>query len=141
VNRDALVDRLALPTHEGLRLKPYTDTVGKLTIGIGRNLSDDGISAAEAKALCLADVIEAEAELDRHAAWWRNMDETRQQVLAELAFMLGWPRLSGFHQMLGKLEVGNTAGAAEELLNSHLAAEIPARARLLAAALRTGAFV
>jgi hypothetical protein len=52
--------------------------------------------------------------------------------------MLGWPRLSGFLQMLGKLEVGNTAGAAEELLSSALAAEIPARARLLAAALKSG---
>ena len=140
MNRESLADRLALPTHEGLRTHPYTDTVGKLTIGIGRNLTDDGITAAEAKALCLGDVIEAEGELDRHTPWWRNMDETRQQVLAELAFMLGWPRLSGFHQMLGKLEVGNTAGAAEELLSSALATELPARSRLLAAAMKTGAF-
>lgn len=27
-----------LVRHEGLRLKPYRYTVGKLTIGIGRNL-------------------------------------------------------------------------------------------------------
>jgi lysozyme len=141
VNRDALVDRLALPTHEGLRTHPYTDTVGKLTIGIGCNLTDEGITVDEAKYLCGNRVDRAAADLDRNVPWWRNMDETRQQVLAELAFMLGWPRLSGFHRMLGKLEVGNTAGAAEEILNSHLATEIPARARLLAAALRTGAFV
>ena len=34
--------------HEGLRLKPYRDTVGKLTIGVGRNLDDVGITRAEA---------------------------------------------------------------------------------------------
>lgn len=34
--------------HEGLRLKPYHDTVRKLTIGIGRNLDDVGITHEEA---------------------------------------------------------------------------------------------
>ena len=37
--------------HEGLRLKPYRCTAGKLTIGIGRNLDDCGISQKEAYAL------------------------------------------------------------------------------------------
>ena len=38
-----------LKEHEGRRLKPYTDTVGKLTIGYGRNLTDVGISDEEAR--------------------------------------------------------------------------------------------
>ena len=33
--------------HERLRLKPYTDTVGKLTIGVGRNLTDMGLTQDE----------------------------------------------------------------------------------------------
>lgn len=140
MNRDQLVDRLALPTHEGLRTHPYTDTVGKLTIGIGRNLADNGITADEARYLCGNDVDRAAADLDRNVPWWRNLEETRQQVLTELAFMLGWPRLSGFHQMLAKIEIHNYPGAAEELLNSALAAEIPARTKLLAAAMKTGTF-
>src|SRR4051812_27390106 len=41
VNRDALVNQLIID--EGLKLSPYTDTVGKLTIGVGRNLTDVGI--------------------------------------------------------------------------------------------------
>ena len=36
---------------EGTRLKPYTDTTGHLTIGFGRNLSQVGISLAEAEYL------------------------------------------------------------------------------------------
>jgi lysozyme len=52
---------------EGLKLKPYTDTVGKLTIGIGRNLTDRGISRQEALVLARNDVDAAAAELDRFA--------------------------------------------------------------------------
>ena len=37
-----------LKKHEGIKLKPYTDTVGKLTLGIGRNLEDKGITEQEA---------------------------------------------------------------------------------------------
>ena len=33
---------------EGFRSKPYSDTVGKLTIGYGRNLDDVGITRNEA---------------------------------------------------------------------------------------------
>lgn len=39
---------------EGLRLKPYRDTVGKLTIGVGRNLDDVGITKDEAMHLLAA---------------------------------------------------------------------------------------
>jgi Phage-related lysozyme (muraminidase) len=39
---DQLID------HEGLKLEPYECTAGKLTIGVGRNLEDRGISVDEA---------------------------------------------------------------------------------------------
>ena len=51
---DAL--KAQLTRHEGLRLKPYRDTLGHLTIGVGRNLSEVGISEAEAIALLDADI-------------------------------------------------------------------------------------
>ena len=44
---------------EGLELKPYRDSVGKLTIGIGRNLDDKGISESEARMLLANDVDDA----------------------------------------------------------------------------------
>jgi lysozyme len=140
MNRDALIDRLASKGHEDCRLKPYTDTAGKLTIGIGRNLTDVGLRPAEARYLCEQDVIAVEGELDAHVAWWRTLDETRQQVLAEMCFNLGWPRLSGFRQMLADLQAGNFAGAADEMLASAWAGQVGQRARVLAAAMRAGAF-
>ena len=49
MNRDALISQLIID--EGIKLKPYTDSVGKLTIGVGRNLNDVGISEDEARFL------------------------------------------------------------------------------------------
>lgn len=140
MNRDELVARLETPTHENIRLKPYVDTAGKVTLGIGRNLTDVGITAAEARVLCLNDVIGAENDLDYHIAWWRNMDDVRQQILCEMCFNMGLPRLAKFQKMLGYLQVGNTSGAAEEMLNSQWATEVKDRAKVLATAMKTGSF-
>ncbi|NBW16869.1 MAG: lysozyme, partial [Caulobacteraceae bacterium] len=41
-DRAALIRQIRL--HEGERLKPYRCTAGKLTIGVGRNLDDRGIT-------------------------------------------------------------------------------------------------
>ena len=40
-NIQNLIDLLM--KHEGVRNKPYEDTVGVLTIGVGRNLDDVGL--------------------------------------------------------------------------------------------------
>ena len=44
-----LIEQLKI--HEGMKLKPYLCTSKKLTIGIGRNLDDVGISKEEAEML------------------------------------------------------------------------------------------
>ncbi len=49
--------------NEGMRLKPYRCSAGKLTIGYGRNLDDRGISAHEANDLFENDLIDAEMAL------------------------------------------------------------------------------
>src|SRR5690606_41062667 len=49
-----------LERHEGLRLKPYRDTVGELTVGYGRNLDDVGIRPEEAALMLDNDITEAE---------------------------------------------------------------------------------
>jgi lysozyme len=60
-----LMDRIKeqLVRHEGLRLKPYRCTAGKLTIGVGRNLEDKGISQQEAYELLENDIRECEVQL------------------------------------------------------------------------------
>jgi lysozyme len=49
--------------HEGLRLKPYHCPAGKLTIGVGRNLEDKGITEEEAVMLLENDIQECLKDL------------------------------------------------------------------------------
>src|SRR5438105_4864784 len=99
MNLDAL--RKELIRDEALRLKPYKDTVGKLTIGVGRNLDDKGISEAEAAVLLENDIAEHVALLDAKLSWWRKLDEARQNALANMCFNMGIGQEDPPHGLLG----------------------------------------
>ena len=121
-----------LERDEGVRLKPYLDTVGKTTIGIGRNLTDNGITAAEAKVLLQNDLFRVANELDRVAPWWREMSQVRQNALVNMAFNLGLPRLLTFKKMMLALENGNFETAWAEAMGSKWAAQVGERANRIA---------
>ena len=121
-----------LKLDEGLRLKPYRDSVGKLTIGIGRNLDDNGISEQEATNMFYNDISRTSAELDDRIPWWRDMPEPVQRGICNMAFNLGWPRLSQFRMMLAALEVGDWTAAAAEALDSTWAKQVGDRAKRIA---------
>jgi lysozyme len=131
-----------LTRDEGLRHTPYRDSVGKLTIGIGRNLDDRGISAAEAHVLALNDIAIAEADLDRHCPWWRQMSDARQRALLNMCFNMGWGNgrrgLSTFANTLRMLEEGRYGEAANNALRSKWAEQVGARARRIAQQFREG---
>jgi lysozyme len=127
-----------LVQHEGLRLTPYTDTVGKLTIGVGRNLTDNGVSELEAEGMCIRDMDDVDADLDRNVAWWREMSEPRQMVFVDMCFNLGWPRFSQFRRMLASAEDGDYATAADEMIDSRWARQVGTRADLLETMMRNG---
>ena len=133
-----LAMRTELTRDEGLRLKPYLDTVGKTTIGVGRNLSDRGITQAEADLLLNDDIDLCEHELDQHAAWWRQMADPRQRAILNMCFQLGWGGLSGFKNTLALLESGKYAQAADNALKSLWARQVPERAKRVTDMLRNG---
>ncbi len=122
---------------EGLRLKPYRDSVGKLTIGYGRNLDDVGISEIESDILLDHDIRRAIADLDRSLPWWRGLPPPWQRGLANMAFNLGLPRLRGFKKMLAALEAGDGERAATEALDSKWAGQVGERAHRIAALYRS----
>jgi lysozyme len=135
---DKSVMRAELARDEGRRLKPYTDTVGKLTIGVGRNLTDRGLSDGEVDHLLDQDIALSEAELDKVAPWWREMSGVRQRVLLNMHFNMGWPRLSNFKNTLGAMQAGDYAKAADGMLASVWAQQVGQRAVRLAKMMRTG---
>ncbi len=102
MNKEQLIQDLILD--EGLKTDPYEDTVGKLTIGVGRNLTDRGISQAEAMFLLANDIEIVEVELDARLSWWRDMPDDVQRALANLAFNMGVPTLLNFVQALAALQ-------------------------------------
>jgi len=122
-----------LKIEEGFRARPYHCTAGILTIGFGRNLSNSGqgISEEEATVLLKNDVIRTIDEVRQRWPWFDDLNKSAREVLVELCFQLGAPRLSGFVKCLAALEAGDTATAAAELLDSKFARQVPARARRL----------
>lgn len=136
MNRAALKEQLIV--HEGLRLKPYQDTVGKATIGVGRNLDDRGISMHEAMLMLDHDIDDVEADLDRVMPWWRSLSEARQLVLADMCFNLGVARLTAFKNTLAAMKAGDYEAAADGMLASRWASQVGKRAQKLAKAMREG---
>lgn len=96
--------RKHLVLDEGVRLKPYTDTVGKLTIGIGRNLTDVGISYLEAYDLLDHDIDRSLVALVGRYPWFVDLDPVRQAVLVELHFNMGTNGLATFVNTLAAFE-------------------------------------
>lgn len=138
VSSDYVMLRNVVTTDEGRRLKPYVDTAGKLTIGVGRNLTDVGISDAEADMLLDHDLPAAEAALLRAFPIVATLNGPRQIVLVSMAFNLGLPRLSQFTQMWAAIQAGNFAEAAIQMLDSTWADQVGARARRLAETMHAG---
>lgn len=135
-DRQALVNSVA--THEGFRAKPYTDTVGKLTIGYGRNLTNVGISRKEAAFLLANDLDAAEQSCRDAFDWFDQLSPARQRVLIEMAFNLGFRKLLGFGQTLKACQEGRYADAAARMLTSRWAQQVGQRAVTLAEQMRVG---
>jgi lysozyme len=137
VNQAALIDSLI--KHEGLKLKPYKCTANKTTIGVGRNLDDNGITEAEAMLLVKNDIDTCVTELDRTRPNWRQHNEIRQNVLVEMVFNLGMPRLNKFTKMWAALEAKDYNEAAKQMRDSVWARQVKGRAVTLAEKMRLGA--
>jgi lysozyme len=146
----------ALKHDEGFRANPYLDSLGILTVGYGHNLQANPLTGAEWRALWDAGDIavslseEGAERLLRTAItdceircattfrWWSSLDRPRQEVLINLAFNMGLPRLLGFKNMLAAIGAGDYGIAADELLDSRYARQVGKRAERLAIQLRTG---
>ena len=126
--------------HEGLRLHPYKDSVGKSTIGWGRNLEDKGITQAEAELLLSNDVHDAEddARALLGDGVFELLTDTRKAVMVNMAFNLGLTRLRKFVIMLKAMKEGRNLDAATAMLSSKWAEQVGVRATELARLWREG---
>ncbi len=121
-----------LKRDEGIRLKPYVDSVGKSTIGCGRNLSDNGISMDEMNFMLNNDIEVVLRALDKAFPFWTCLSDARQRALANLTFNVGFSRLLSFRKMLDALKARDWQKAHDEALNSEWAEQTGSRAQRIA---------
>ncbi len=123
--------------HEGERLHPYRCPAGRLTIGVGRNIEDNGISRDESRMLLRNDIERSRRELSTFA-FSRKLCPVREAVLLDMLFNLGLTRFKSFRKMLVALGQGDYNKAAEEMVNSFWYNQVGNRAKRLVEMMRTG---
>lgn len=126
----------SLIAHEGYRNYPYVDTVGKLTIGIGYNISDRGLSDEWINTQYQQDVNYYHNKLSEFF-WFKNLNENRQIALIDMCFM-GWKKFLSFKRLIYALENYKYDFAAAEMLDSKWATQVGGRAEKLAEIMLTG---
>jgi len=127
-----------LETDELRSKKIYTDTVGKVSGGIGRNLTDRGFSDDEIDLIYANDVRMAEKDARSLVPGFDRLDDVRQEVLINCSFNLGYSRLSGFKKFLAAINSSDFDEAADELKDSKWYGQIGQRGVRLVNAMRSG---
>ncbi|MGF6549292.1 glycoside hydrolase family protein [Paraburkholderia youngii] len=139
---------------EGVRYSPYLDTADppKHTVGVGHNIDvsplpagwEFPLSDAQVNQLLERDVSTTLAKLDKVLPWWRNMDEVRQRVIANMCFNLGvgsaaaGTGLLGFKNTLAAMQRGSYGVAAAGMKASKWYDQVGARGVRLCKAMETG---
>ena len=127
---------------EGTRAAAYTDSMGWLTIGVGRLIDSRkpgaGLRPDEIEYLLRNDINDRVAALQKALPWFFKLDEARQGVLINMAFQMGTAGLLAFRQTLGLVRDGRYAEASEQMLKSKWAEQTPGRAKRLSEQMKTG---
>jgi lysozyme len=135
----ALMEQLVLD--EGKVPHAYTDSLGFLTIGVGRLIDKKrggGLSDDEIFYLLSNDVTKKYNHLVAELPWIVLLDEVRQATLVNMAFQLGVEGLLKFTNTLAMIKAGNFEDASKGMLKSLWARQTPNRAKKMAKQMLTG---
>lgn len=112
---------------------------GRLTIGYGRNLEDNGVSRAEAERMLQNDIARNWSEAAALVQNFAGLGVERKAVLVEMVYQLGKAGVASFTRMRKAVNEQNWEAAAAEMLDSDWAREdTPERASELAKRMRNG---
>lgn len=128
----------SLTLHEGWKSFPYVDTVGKITIGCGYNLTDRGLPEEWINSQYNQDVEFFYSKLFEFS-WFNKLNDDRKIVLIDMSFM-GWKRFLSFKKMIAYLEKLDYEGAAEEMKNSLWYEQVKKRGQDLYQGMLTGVY-
>ncbi len=101
--------------HEGFRGMPYKDSLGYPTIGYGTKLP---IDEEEAELLLKKRLNDVRRELESRVDFFDNLPETIQEVLLDMAYNMGVPRLFTFRRMWEAVRDRDWKRMADEMVDS-----------------------
>jgi len=116
----------SLKEFEGMKFFPYRCSAGKWSIGIGRNLSDNGIDYEECMILLQNDIERCIAELNSFS-WFDDLSTPRKAVIIEMVFNLGLSRFLTFKRMIRAIKQKDYKKAAYEMMDSLWAHQVGER--------------
>ena len=106
--------------HEGLVLKPYKCPVGKLTIGYGHNLEDNGLTKTACEYILFEDIKEAKRNL--YAVFTKDffddLKDKQKIALIDMMFNLGLSRFLTFKKFILAVKNKDFIKASAEIINS-----------------------
>jgi len=136
MNKDKLVEELI--KDEGYKYEIYLDHLGYPTFGVGHLVLETDeehgqpvgtpVSEERIKECLSHDIDVVCSELDMKDPWWRNLNDNRQRVVANMCFNLGHPRLSKFKKFIGAMQISDWETAAVEMMDSKWAGQVGDRA-------------
>ena len=137
MNREAVFEQLKI--YEGVEYEIYEDHLGYATFGVGHLVLESDpehgqpigtpVSEERVRECFERDLDTAISEcVVLYGEAWDNFPGEVQEVLVNMLFNLGRPRLSKFKNFNTKLIEGDYAGAAPEGLDSLWARQVGARA-------------
>ena len=133
--------RESIIAHEGIRYKAYADPIlgeTAMTTGVGHLIRLPQEEELLEKELTMDEVmeildgdIEVAVKDARRFIDEDSIPEEAFEIVVELSFQLGYPRLSGFKKFQAALKENNFLAAKSEMLDSKWARQVPARAKNL----------
>lgn len=144
---DYLLNKLE-NSEEGFRQFPYNDAtgqrfrspIGKLTMGIGWNIEDQGCPIEIARYVARYFIKANDELLSKLFTVYNSLDQVRQCVLVDMMFNLGFNKFTKFRRFIGAVENKNWVLAANEMRNSVWHDQLPDRVDDLANSILTGSF-
>jgi len=123
--------------HEGIRYESYKDHLGNWTIGVGHLIRDDEdfgtqpLTNEQVDKILNVDLNQAINDA-RNFVDENSIKEEAFEIVVEMSFQLGLPRLLGFKNFRKSLQEADYKSSSLHMLDSRWAKQTPNRANALA---------
>lgn len=115
--------------------------VGKLTLGYGWNIQDNGCPQEIAIFAMRFYASKADEELTKRLSYYDALDDIRKVVICDMAYNMGERDVESFHGMLTAIQKQDFTTASIAMLNSIWAKKVGNRAITLSKMMQTGQWV